>query len=257
MEGRFATKVIIITGAAGGIGRAAAVRFASEGARVVAVDLPDADLEGVTKAVEGAGGQGLAVGADVTRNEQVEGYVRAAVDAFGGVDFLFNNAGVEGVVSPLVNYPEDRFDHVIDVNLKGVWLGMKHAGPAIIARGGGAIVNTSSIAGLSATAGAIAYGASKHAVIGMTKTAAVEFASRGVRVNAICPAPIETRMMRWLERGLSPDNPEAMHAQIAARMPMGRYGEPEEVAALVAFLCSEDASYITGGIYPIDGGRLA
>jgi len=248
---------VIVTGAAGGIGRAAALRFASEGAKVIAVDLLTADLPGTERLVKEAGGECRAVPADVTRDEEVAGYVEIAVATFGGVDALFNNAGVEGAFAPLTEYPEDRFDHVIAVNLKGVWLGMKHAAPAIAQRGGGSIVNTSSIAGLQGGQTLIAYVASKHAVVGMTKTAALELAPKRVRVNAVCPAPIETRMMRSLEETLSPGNPEAVHAQFTARVPMGRYGEPEEVASMVAFLCSGDASFITGGIYPVDGGWLA
>ena len=257
MSSRFEDKVAVITGAAGGIGRAVAVRLAGEGASIAAVDLSDADLAGTVAAVEAQGGRAVAIPADVTSWGQVEGYVRAAVEAFGGVDLFFNNAGIEGPTAPLMEYPEEAFDRVMAVNAKGVWMGIKAAAAAMRLRGGGAIVNTASVAGLSATPSVVAYGASKHAVVGITKSAAIELTGDKIRVNAVCPSPIETRMMRSLERGSNPDDPEAAHRAIAAMNPMQRYGESEEVAALVAFLLSEDASYITGGIIPVDGGSRA
>ncbi|MBI2767747.1 MAG: glucose 1-dehydrogenase [Chloroflexi bacterium] len=257
MDRRFEGKVVVITGAAGGIGRAAAERFASEGARIVAIDLQGTALDDALAVVKAAGSEGIAVAADVSRAADVENYVRAAKGAYGRIDGFFNNAGIEGWVGPSTEYPEEIFDRVIAVNLKGVWLGMKYVIPVMREQGGGAIVNTASTAGLSGTPTIIAYGASKHAVVGMTKSAALEFGHDKIRVNAVCPAPIETRMMRALERGLNPDDPGSVHTTIAANMPLGRYGEPSEVAALAAFLCSDDASFITGGIYTVDGGSRA
>ncbi|MFT7598401.1 MAG: NAD(P)-dependent dehydrogenase (short-subunit alcohol dehydrogenase family) [Acidimicrobiales bacterium] len=254
---RFAEKVVVITGAGGGIGRAAAVLFAGEGASIVAVDRDASSLADTVTAISESGGQIHAVAGDVTSSADVQAYVQAAVDTFGGVDILFNNAGIEGVVTSLESYPEEDFDRVIAVNVKGVWLGMKYVADAMRQRGGGVIINTASVAGLRGTPGLIAYGASKHAVVGMTKTAAAELAPAGIRVNAVCPAPIETRMMRSIESGAAPDDPEAFKKQATERIPLGRYGEPEEVAALVAFLASDDAAFITGGIYPIDGGSGA
>ncbi|MEO8717667.1 MAG: glucose 1-dehydrogenase [Burkholderiales bacterium] len=254
---RFQDKVVVVTGGAQGIGRAAAVRFAAEGARVVVVDLPKSDLAGCVAQIKKAGGQAIFVEADVTRKADVEKYVARAESEFGGIDCFFNNAGILGVNRPLLEYPEETFDRVFAVNVKAVWTGMKLVAPAIIRRGGGAVVNTASIAGLKATAGLFAYTASKHAVVGMTRTASIELVKQGVRVNAVCPGPIETPMGQQLDQGIDPQNPKAGHERSVARIPMGRYGEAEEVAALVAFLCSADASFVNGGLYTVDGGAMA
>jgi NAD(P)-dependent dehydrogenase (short-subunit alcohol dehydrogenase family) len=257
MARRFEGKVAVITGGAGGIGRAAAARFAAEGAAVVLVDVSAKGLEAGVAAVKEAGAEALAVEADVTRAADVRRYVTAALDRFGGIDCFFNNAGILGAVSPLVDYPEDVFDRVMAVNVKGIWLGMKEVTPALRARGGGAIVNTASIAGMRSSPNLVAYTASKHAVIGLTRTAAYELVRHGIRVNAVCPAPVETPMARELEAGFSGKNPAATHDAFTRTIPMRRFGEPSEIAALVVFLCSPDASYINGGIYTVDGGAMA
>jgi NAD(P)-dependent dehydrogenase (short-subunit alcohol dehydrogenase family) len=254
---RFSGKTVVVTGAGGGIGRATAARLAAEGASLVLVDRAADSLAETRAVVERAGAPTVAVEADVTRWAEVQRYVATATERFGGIDAFFNNAGILGSVSPLTEYPEADFDRVMAVNVKGVWLGMKAVAPAMATRGGGAIVNTASIAGLRGSPNLIAYTASKHAVIGLTRSAAIELTRRGIRVNAICPAPIETPMARELEQGFGKDQPARAHERFAASIPMRRFGEPDEVAALVVFLLSADASYINGGIYTVDGGSMA
>ena len=258
---RLQGKTAIITGGAGGIGQAAARQFTAEGARVVLVDREEAALQSIVGSI----GEDKAsyVVADVTQPEQAQGYVRAAVERWGGVDILLANAGIEGAVSPITDYAIDTFDQVLAVNVRGVWLGLKYVIPAMRERGTGSIVITSSTAGIGGTAGMSAYVTSKHAVIGMMRTAALECAPLGIRVNTVNPAPIETRMMRSLEemRVAAEDSSEATieRTKLAyeARIPLQRYGDPEEVAKLMLFLASDDSSFCTGGVYMVDGGRSA
>ncbi len=258
---RLQGKIAIITGGAGGIGQAAARQFAAEGARVVLVDREEAALQSIVGSI----GEDKAsyVVADVTQPEQAQGYVKAAVERWGGVDILLANAGIEGAVSPITDYAIDTFDQVLAVNVRGVWLGLKYVIPAMRERGSGSIVITSSTAGIGGTAGMSAYVTSKHAVIGMMRTAALECAPLGIRVNTVNPAPIETRMMRSLEemRVAAEDSSEATieRTKLAfeARIPLQRYGDPEEVAKLMLFLASDDSSFCTGGVYMVDGGRSA
>jgi len=251
MSERLAGKVAVITGAAGGIGRATVERLCAEGVKVLATDL---DASVLAKALDGVDGEVEAVAVDVTDEAQVEGMFEAAVARFGGIDAVFNNAGIEGAVARIEDYPTEIYEQVIAVNVNGVFFGMKHAIPHLLARGGGVIVNTASTAGLRGSPLLPAYNASKHAVIGLTRSGAEAHGRNGIRVNAICPSPIETRMMRSLEQGISDNDPGAVKAHFEQIIPVGRYGEPAEVAALVAFLMSDESKYINGSIYTIDGG---
>jgi len=253
----FSGKVALITGAGNGIGRAAALGFANGGAKVVAVDRDAAAAEAVAGVIVQRGGEALAVTADVSRSEEVRRYVARAVDGYGAIDCFFNNAGIEGAVAPIAEYDEDVFDAVIAVNLKGVFLGLRHVLPVMLGQGRGAVVNTASIAGLLGAPNMPAYVASKHAVVGLTKVAAGEVSGRGVRVNAVCPGPVDTRMIRDLNRQMNPADPDSARASYEASIPSGRYSTPEEVANVVLFLCSDLAGNVTGAQYTVDGGRTA
>ena len=253
---RFTGRSVIITGATGGLGRATSTRFHNEGANVALVDLSKNELNTFSQSLDSGSGNVITIEADVSKDTDVKNYIDKAMEAFGRVDTLFNNAGIEGSISSLEEYDEDIFDRVMHVNIKGVWLGMRNCADAMRKSGGGAIINTASAAGLMATPSLIAYGASKHAVIGMTKSASIELAPAGIRVNAVCPGVINTRMMRSIEEQTIPDNPEEYVKAVSEKTPLGRYGEAAEVASLVAFLASDEATYITGSSYVIDGGLL-
>lgn len=253
----FAGKVALVTGGGGGIGRAMCLEFARAGARVAVVDLNRELGEETAALVRREGGEARFLAADVTRAADVAAYVQGTVAAFGRIDAFLNNAGIEGSVHSVHEYPEEMFDRVLAVNVKGVFLGLKYVVPVMLAQQSGAIVNTSSGAGLIGFPGMVAYIASKHAVLGITKTAALELASRGIRVNAICPGAVNTRMMRSLEAQVSPDDPEALMKQLKAQTPDGRYAEPEEIARTALFLCSDLAAHIVGQRVVVDGGQLA
>jgi NAD(P)-dependent dehydrogenase (short-subunit alcohol dehydrogenase family) len=253
--GRLDGKVTLITGAAGGIGAAAARRFVAEGARVVLVDRDEEGLAAVVKALEPRRVQ--AAWADLTDETAIVGVVETAVQRFGTLDVAVLNAGITGTREPLEDYPTELFDEVLGVNLRGTWLALRAVVPVMKAAGAGSIVLTSSIQGLAALGGTTAYTTSKHAVIGMMRGAAVELAPSGIRVNAIVPGFTDTPMMDRIHRDASPDDPDAVHAALAAPVPMGRYARADEIAALLLFLASDESSYSTGACFVADGGLLA
>lgn len=296
---RLTEKVAVITGGSGGIGRAAARLFVDEGASVLLVDLDERALQDAVAAV---GGEAISYAvADTSQPDQVQRFVETAVERYGGIDIFLANAGIPGHIRPITEYPIDVFDRVMAVNVRGVWLGLKYVIPAMTTRGGGSIVITSSTAGIRGGVGLSAYTVSKHAVIGLMRTAAMECAPFGIRVNTVNPAPVETGMMRSLEEMLAENigsGSEAVnrirsgiaararrwieasvgwrrepdggsnHGQdggksatlqqikgwMASAIPLGRYGEPEEVARMMLFLASDESTFCTGGVYMVDGG---
>ncbi len=253
----FTGKVALVTGAGNGIGRASALGFARRGARLVAVDRDAVGGEATVGIAHQHGAEAIFIAADVTKSADVAAYVKAALDTFGAIDCFHNNAGIEGAVTPTAEYDEAMFDAVMSVNVKGVFLGLRHVLPVMLRQKRGAVVNTASVAGLIGTPGMPAYVASKHAVLGLTKVAGSEVARAGVRVNAVCPGPIDTRMIHSLEQMMSPDDPGVASQRYQASLPIGRYGTAEEVANVVLFLCSDLAGNVTGTHYVVDGGRTA
>jgi NAD(P)-dependent dehydrogenase (short-subunit alcohol dehydrogenase family) len=249
-------KVAIVTGAAGVIGTATMRLLAERGARIVAVDRKAAELQAAIKDLP-ASAQALAVTADVADEDEVAGYVRATTEKFGTIDVFYNNAGIEGDVAPITNYSLATFRKVLDVNVVGVFLGMKHVLPVMLKQNSGSIINTASIAGLIGSPHIAVYSASKHAVIGLTESVSWECTGTNVRVNCVCPGMIDSRMLSAIIQGRNPGNAPTPSEKIVERIPARRLGLASEVASIVAFLASDEASYVSGSAYTVDGGRTA
>jgi len=247
-------KIAVVTGAAGIIGAATMRLLAERGARIVAVDRREQDLRTAIGDLP-ASAQALAISADVTDEDEVAGYVRAAVDTFGTIDVFYNNAGIEGDIAPITRYRLESFRRVLDVNVVGVFLGMKHVLPVMLKQNSGSIINTASIAGLIGSPDIAVYSASKHAVIGLTKSAALECVATNVRVNCVCPGMIDSRMLSAIIEGRNPGPAPVPNERIVERIPARRLGQASEVASIVAFLASDEASYVSGAAYTVDGGR--
>ncbi|MCY1291056.1 2,5-dichloro-2,5-cyclohexadiene-1,4-diol dehydrogenase [compost metagenome] len=252
MSMKFSGQVALVTGAANGIGRATAQAFAAEGLKVVVSDVDVAGGEGTVELIRAAGGEAQFIRCDVTRETEVQALMAGTLAAYGRLDYAFNNAGIEIEKGRLAEGSEAEFDAIMGVNVKGVWLCMKHQIPLLLAQGGGAIVNTASVAGLGAAPKMSIYAASKHAVIGLTKSAAIEYAKKKVRVNAVCPAVIDTDMFR---RAYEADPKKAEF--VATMHPVGRIGKVEEIAAAVLYLCCDAAGFTTGQALAVDGGTTA
>lgn len=250
------TTAAVVTGAGGVLGREICLDIARRGAAVLAVDVDEAAAAATAGVVSDDGGTAAACRADCADEADVERYVGEALSHFGRIDWFANNAGIEGPAAGVQDYPADAFRRVLDVNVVAVFLGMKHVVPVMRRQGGGRIVNTASVAGLYATPLLIAYGASKHAVIGMTRTVAVETAAENIAVNAVCPGPQYSRMMESIEANVQPDDPSGMREAYTATVPMGRYGYPGEVAGTVGWLFDGAPPYLTGQNVVVDGGLL-
>ena len=245
-------KVAIITGAGSGIGRATALLFAQEGAKVIVADIVDKQGKEAAETIKKNGGEAVFVHTDVSKTEDVKNVIKEAVTRYGRLNIMYNNAGIEGQMKDTANYPEDIFDRIISVNLKGVWLGIKYAIPEMLKAGGGSIISTASIAGLVGFPGLVGYCASKGGIIQITKTAALEYAKQNIRINCIAPGVIATPMVERLVQSVP-----GMQEGLTASEPIGRTGKPEEIAKAALYLASDDSTFVTGTTLVVDGGFVA
>jgi 3alpha(or 20beta)-hydroxysteroid dehydrogenase len=250
----FGGQVAVVTGAGGGIGRAVSLALAATGARVLVSDISVSDGEQTAALVRERGGTAHFVATDVSREADVVACVAVVLGHWGRIDILMNNAGWQGPIQPLVDCSVDMFDKVMNINVRGVFLGLKHVLPVMIAQRRGAVVNTASLAAHIGSHSLAPYTASKHAVLGLTKSAALEVARKGVRVNAVCPGPVDTPMIDAIEAAQAPGDAQALRTKRAATIPDGRYAKPEEIANLMVYLASDYASHITGQGIQINGG---
>ncbi len=253
----FDGKVAIVTGASGGIGSAVVKQLSEKGAKLTLVGTSQEKLDKLAKDLNLKEGTFITVPSDVSKEEDVKNYVDKTIEAFGQIDILINNAGYESKVTPIVDTPLEDFRKVIGINVEGIFNGMKYVLKHMIPRKSGVIVNTASVAGLMGSPGLSAYTASKHAVVGLTKTAALEVAQFGIRVNAVAPSPVDNRMMRSIEDAITGGKGEMAKKEFEKNIPLGRYATNEDIANMIIFLASDQASFLTGGIYRVDGGMGA